>query len=92
MNKLINTDGTLNIESLLMENPSLKAILEDGIITKEECYTQSEKVISILKNIENTFPDEHINIVRELMAEMATLIIISQYNPENYIGDMNNND
>lgn len=91
MNKLINTDGTLNIESLLMENTSLKAILEDGIITKEECYAQTEKVINILKHIENTFSNEEINVVRELMAEMATLIIISQYNPENSIESANNN-
>ena len=36
MNRLVNDDGILNIEDLLMANPTYLSIVGDNIVTKDE--------------------------------------------------------
>ena len=38
-----NEEGILNIDEMVVNNASFKAIMEDGIITEEEIKAQSEK-------------------------------------------------
>lgn len=78
MNRLIDENGVLNIEDLLQNNASLQAILADNRITLEEKQAQFEKVSSILRRIDEQCSDEEVELVRQLMAELSTLIFICQ--------------
>ena len=83
MDKLIDENGFLNIEDLLLNNSSLQAIMADNIITQEEKNEQSAKVVNILKEIGEKCNDEQIELVRQLMAEFSAFIIVCQSDTRN---------
>lgn len=74
MNTFFEEEGILNIDDLILEQPSFQKIIEDGIVTEEELQTQSQLVISTLKNFELTATSEQIDMVRELLAEISVLV------------------
>jgi hypothetical protein len=78
MSKIIDEKGNLNIEDLLLNNLSLNAIIEDGVVTEEEKAIQLEKVISIIKKIEEECSEHEIKLVRDLLAEFSALLFINQ--------------
>lgn len=81
MNKLVLESGKLNIEDLLENNPSIKAMLEDNIITQEEKDLQFKKVISILCVLEEKCDEEQLELIRRLLSEISALIMVSQICP-----------
>lgn len=78
MNTFFDNNGMLNIDELIVEQPSFIKIMEDGVVTEEELQEQSKRVESILKDIENTASPEMIEKVRHLLAEMSVLVAIKQ--------------
>lgn len=74
MNTFFEEEGILNIDDLILEQPSFQKIIEDGIVTEEELQTQSQLVTSTLKNFELTATSEQIDMVRELLAEISVLV------------------
>ena len=46
-----NEQGMLNLDEAVMNQPTFKKIMEDGIVTEQEVKEQSERIISILKSI-----------------------------------------
>ena len=52
MNKLVDENGLLNTEDLIMNTPSFQKIIEDQVITREEIQEQSQRVVQILQEIE----------------------------------------
>lgn len=76
MNTFFDESGGLNIDDLILQQPSFKKIMEDGIVTEEELAEQKERVISLLKKIEQNFTSEQIDQVRELLAEISVLIAV----------------
>ena len=74
-----NQDGILNIDEAVAENPSFKKIMEDGIVTDEELKEQSDKVLAILRNIEQKHTDEELKEIKELLTESSVLYAIYQY-------------
>lgn len=74
MNTFFEEEGTLNIEDLVMEQPSFKKIMEDGIVTVEELEEQSQRVIRSLKAFEKDATSEQIDMVREILAEVSVLV------------------
>lgn len=74
MNTFFEEEGILNIDDLILEQPSFQKIIEDGIVTEEELQTQSQLVTSTLKNFEMTATSEQIDLVRELLAEISVLV------------------
>ena len=74
MNTFFEEEGILNIDDLILEQPSFQKIIEDGIVTEEELQTQSQLVTSTLKNFELTTTSEQIDMVRELLAEISVLV------------------
>lgn len=74
MNTFFEEEGILNIDDLILEQPSFQKIIEDGIVTEEELQAQSQLVISTLKNFELTATSEQIDMVRELLAEISVLV------------------
>ncbi len=82
MNKLILENGVFNIEDLFQNNPSIQAILEDNIVTQEEKNQLSERIVDILKSLEQICNDEQLELVRKLLAEISALIFVTQMYPE----------
>lgn len=78
MNTFFDNNGMLNIDELIVEQPSFIKIMEDGVVTEEELLEQSKRVETILKDIENTASSETIEKVRHLLAEMSVLVAIKQ--------------
>ena len=49
-----NEQGMLNLDEAVMNQPTFKKIMEDGIVTEQEVKEQSERIISILKSMEKS--------------------------------------
>lgn len=82
MNRLINEDGILNIEDLLMNNPSFLSIIEDKIVTKDEKQELSARIADLLRRIDKECSAEHVELVRQLMAEISALVFVCSRYPE----------
>ena len=50
-----NEQGMLNLDEAVMNQPTFKKIMEDGIVTEQEIKEQSERIVSILKSMEKNF-------------------------------------
>ena len=68
-----NEDGSLKINETIMNRPSFVKIMEDGIVTAEELEEQSNKVLAIFRQIEDTFDDNQKELVQELLIESNVL-------------------
>ena len=71
MKKLFDKNGLLNIEDIIMNTPSFQK-------TVEEIREQSERVANIIKEIEEKFDDEQIELVRKLLAEVSVFVAITR--------------
>lgn len=78
MNTFFDNNGMLNIDELIVEQPSFIKIMEDGVVTEEELQEQSQRVESLLKDIEQSASPEIIEKVRHLLAEISVLVAIKQ--------------
>lgn len=74
MKNLVDENGFLNVEDLIMNSPSFQKIMEDNTITEEEIQTQSDLVISLLTQLEATCSDEQKELLRKLLAELCVLV------------------
>lgn len=77
----------LNIDELIVEQPSFIKIMEDGVVTEEEIQEQSKRVEAILKDIEQTTSPEVIEKVRHLLAEVSVLVAIKQIHFGTLVGN-----
>lgn len=73
-NTFFDETGLLNIDDIILQQPSFQKIIADGIITEEELTEQSNRVIAILKSLERDLSSEQVEKVRELLAEISVLI------------------
>lgn len=78
MNTFFEEEGLLNIDDLIMEQPSFQKILEDGVVTDEELQEQSARVIASLKAFEQSASSEQIDKVREILAEVSVLVAVRE--------------
>lgn len=86
MNTFFDESGGLNIDDLILQQPSFQKIMEDGIVTEEELAEQKERVISLLKKFEQNSTPEQIDQIRELLAEISVLIAIQ----DKYLNEKDN--
>ena len=70
----------LDLEAIMMNNASLIKILEDAVVTEEEIREQSEKVIALAKDLEQTCTEEQLKMIQVLIAEMNALYVAYNYN------------
>lgn len=77
MNSLLDKYGNLNIEDIVVKQPSFKRIIEDGIITEQEIEDQTNRVVDTIKDLEAITTHEVKEKIRELLAEMSVLVAIS---------------
>ena len=52
--------GILNIDEMIVNNASFKNIMEDGVVTEEEIKAQSDKVVSMLHEMEAKYSEEQL--------------------------------
>lgn len=89
MNTFFDESGSLNIDDLILQQPSFKKIMEDGVVTEEELAEQRERVVGLLKEMEQSLPSEHIDQVRELLAEISVLVAVNSCSSEQTIAHIN---
>ena len=74
-----NEEGILNIDEMVINNASFKAIMEDGIITEEEIKAQSEKVVAMLHDMEAKYNEEQLAEIKSLLAESSVLYAVYNF-------------
>lgn len=68
-----NEEGILDLDNFLAGNVSFQRIMEDGVVTAEELADQSDKIVAILRHIEETYSDDQISEVKDLLVEVSAL-------------------
>lgn len=78
MNTFFEDENVLNIDELIMNQPSFRKIMEDGVVTDAEIKEQGKRVLTCLREIEKVASPDVIDKVRELLAEISVLAAINQ--------------
>ena len=73
---LFDKEGILDIDELVMANESFKKIMEDGVVTEDEIKSQSDKVVSILQNMEAKYNAEQLTEIKSLLVESSVLYAV----------------
>lgn len=76
---LFNEQGFINIDEVLLHEPSFQNIMEDGIVTDEELAEQSKRVIALLQEAEQRFSAEDLAFIQELFAETNVLSAVYHF-------------
>ena len=71
-----NEEGILNIDEAVLETPSYKKIMEDGIVTEEELLSQAQKVVSMLQTMEKKYNEEQLLEIKALLTESSVLYAV----------------
>ena len=74
-----NDQGILDIDEMVAQEPSFRKIMDDGIVTDDELFDQSQQVITLLHEAEHRFRDEDLQFVKRLFAETSILSVIYHY-------------
>lgn len=69
----------LNVDELIVNRPSFKKIMEDGIVTDKELQEQTELVTNLLKEADRRFNAEDLEFIKELIAETNVLSAVYHY-------------
>lgn len=72
----ITENGLLDLDSIIINNPSYQKIMEDGIVTDEEIQVQAEKIDSMLKDMKSKYTPEQFAELQKLIAEVSALLTI----------------
>lgn len=76
---IFNKQGFIDIDEMIAQEPSFQKIMQDGIVTDDELQQQSERVISLLHEVENRLSEEDQKLVKRLFAETNVLSAIYHY-------------
>ena len=79
MNSFFDENGLLNIDEAVMERPSFRKIMDDGMVTDAELMEQSAVVTDLLHKAEKAMNEEQIALTRDLLAEMSVLYAVYYY-------------
>jgi hypothetical protein len=71
-----NEEGILNIDEMVVNNASFKTIMEDGVITEEEIKAQSDKVVTMLHDMETKYSNEQLSEIKNLLVESSVLYAV----------------
>lgn len=74
-----NKQGIIDIDELVVNQPSFQKIMDDGIVTDEELQNQSQKVIDLLYEAERRFDEADLQFIKTLFAETNVLSTIYHY-------------
>ena len=87
MKNLLDENGFLNLDELIVKSPSFQQIMADGIVTEEELKMQSEKVMALIEKVEQLCDDNLLAAIKELIAEMNVLYAAYNYMNLKSIGE-----
>lgn len=73
MINILNKYGLLRLDELVTENPTWHKIMEDDIVSEEEVAEQGDKVVKMIKEVEDTLSEEQRQMVDKLVAEVGVL-------------------
>lgn len=76
----MNKIDILNLDSIMMHNESLKSILEDGVVTESEIVEQSNKVMALVQQLQQSCSEEQLKLIQALLAEMNALYVAYNFN------------
>ncbi len=79
MNSFFDVNGLLNLDDTVLEMPSFKKIISDGVVSDEEIMEQSAKVVQLLHKAEQVLSDSQVALVKETLAEMSVLYAAYYY-------------
>lgn len=81
---IFNEQGFIDIDEMIALEPSFQKIMADGVVTSDELRDQTDRVISLLREVENRFSEEDQQLVKKLFAETNVLsVIYHQYSLQN---------
>ena len=66
-------EGILNIDEMVVNTPSFKNIMQDGIVTADEVKVQSDKIVAMLKTMEAKYNEEQLAEIKTLLVESSVL-------------------
>ena len=87
MKNLLEENGLLSLDELIVKSPSFQQIMADGIVTEEELKAQSEKVTALIEKVEQMCNDNQLAAIKELIAEMNVLYAAYNYMNLKSIGE-----
>lgn len=74
-----NEEGILNLDEMVVNNASFKTIMEDGVITAEEIKAQSDKVVTMLHDMEAKYNEEQLAEIENLLVESSVLYAVYNF-------------
>lgn len=74
-----NDQGIINIDEVVANEPSYLRIMEDGVVTDDELFSQSQKVIAMLHEAEQRFDNSDQEFIKRLFAETNVLSVVYHY-------------
>ena len=72
-NIFFDSEGSLNINELIVNHPSYIKILEDNVVTDDELKSQSDIVLELFRKIESVCNDEQKILIKEMLIETNVL-------------------
>lgn len=72
-------NGILDIDGMVADNDSFKAIMEDSIVTEDEVKAQSDKVIGILHDMETRYSEAQLTEIKDLLVESGVLYAVYNF-------------
>ena len=79
MSIFFDENGFLNLDEAVLETPSFKSIMADGIVTDDELSDQAKLETSLFHDIEDTCTPQQAGLVKKLLAEMSVLFAVYHY-------------
>lgn len=73
MQTLFDEYGLLNLADIIYNNPSFKAIMEDGVVTDQELKNQAETTVASLRKVQELCNDEQQEAVLDAISEIGVL-------------------
>ncbi len=74
-----NANGTIAFDSSVFERPSIRRILDDGIVTEQEMREQTELTSDLYNKLAAELNQEQKQVLGELIDEVGVLFTISIY-------------
>ena len=76
---IFNEQGFIDIDEMIAQEPSFQKIMADGVVTSDELREQTDRVISLLHEVENRLSEKDQQLVKKLFAETNVLTAIYHY-------------
>lgn len=76
---IFNEQGFVDIDEMIAHELSYQKIMADGVVTSDELREQTDRVISLLHEVETRFSEEDQLLVKKLFVETNVLTAIYHY-------------